>query len=211
MMRGWKKASICRQKQNYDGPILTEYETLGIIHSTKVSLQSPILDRSCQAGSLRLLFRIITYNWDGLASPVAIRHSMDTLRVVINKVTNLPDINDPAAVAEAAASSSWASSFIGEDEDENEPMSDYLSNHSINDVTIDTDDVEEPAVGFALTFYWRDLITNILPPNSKGVIVVFENTCDQVFTYRIDGENAIYVGQGDQHDSKYDSLGVSSH
>jgi hypothetical protein len=83
---------------------------------------------------------------------------MDTLRVVINKVTNLPDINDPAAVAEAAASSSWASSFIGKDEDENEPMSDDLSNHSINDVTIDTDDVEEPAVGFALTFYWRDLI-----------------------------------------------------
>jgi hypothetical protein len=53
-------------------------------------------------------------------------------------------------------------------------------------------------------------LSNILPPNSKGVIVVFENTCDQVFTYRIDGENAIYVGRGDQHDSKYDSLGVSS-
>jgi hypothetical protein len=54
-----------QEKQNYDGPILTEYETLGII-ITKVSLQSPILDRSCQAGSLRLLFRIMPYNWDGL-------------------------------------------------------------------------------------------------------------------------------------------------
>jgi hypothetical protein len=32
-------------------------------------------------------------------------------------------ISSPAAVAEAAASSSWASSFIGNDEDENEPMS----------------------------------------------------------------------------------------
>jgi hypothetical protein len=71
---------------------------------------------------------------------------MDTLRVVINEVTNLPDPNDPAAVAEAAASSSWASSFIGEDEDENEPMSGitYPIINSINDVTIDTDDVEEP-------------------------------------------------------------------
>jgi hypothetical protein len=82
---------------------------------------------------------------------------------------------------------------------------------SINDVTIDSDNVEQPAGGaMALSFYWRDLIKNILPPNSKRVIVVFENACDQVFTYRIDGENAIYVGQGDQHDSKYDSLGTSS-
>jgi hypothetical protein len=30
-------------------------------------------------------------------------------------------------------------------------MSDDLSNHSINDVTIDTDDVEEPAVGVLLS------------------------------------------------------------
>jgi hypothetical protein len=69
---------------------------------------------------------------------------MDTLRVVINEVTNLPDPNDPVAVEQAVASSSWASSVIGEDEDENEPMTE-----------------EEPAVGvFALTFYWRDIITN---------------------------------------------------
>jgi hypothetical protein len=42
-------------------------------------------------------------------------------------------------------------------------------------VTIDTDNVEEPAVGFWLSrFLLAVLITNILPPNFKGVIVVFE-------------------------------------
>jgi class 3 adenylate cyclase len=212
----WVEESINMQarNKNYDGPILTEYETLGSIHGVQgviaESDPGPFMP-SWQSSPVVPYYN--PYNWNGLASPAAIQHSIDRGRVVINDVTNLPDLNDPASVERAAATSSWASSFIGEDEDENEPMSDitYPIINSINDVTIDPDDVEEPAVGvFALTIYWRDLITNILPPNSKGVIVVFENTCDQVFTYRIDGANAIYVGQGDQHDSKYDSVGVSS-
>jgi hypothetical protein len=69
-----------------------------------VSLQSPILTIHAKLAVFACC-SVLAYNWDGLASPAAIRHSMDTLRVVINKVTNLPDINDPAAVAEAAASS----------------------------------------------------------------------------------------------------------
>jgi hypothetical protein len=134
---------------------------------------------------------------------------MDT-QVVINKVTNLPDPNDPAAVAEAAASSSWASSFIGEDEDENEPMSGitYPIINSINDVTIDRRRgtrcwaLLSRSTGVTLSRTFCHLIPRVSLSSSR--------TCNQVFTYRIDGENAIYVGQGDQHDSKYDSLGVSS-
>jgi class 3 adenylate cyclase len=215
----WVEESINMQarNKNYNGPILTEYGTLGMIHNNVgVVAESDPGPYMPSWQSSPVVPYYFPYNWDGLAydeTANAIRHSMDTLRVVINGVTNLPDPSDPAAVEQAAASSSWASSFIGEDEDENEPMSDivYPIINSINDVTIDPDDVEQPAVGaFALTFYWRDLIKNILPPNSKGVIVVFENTCEQVFTYRIDGENAIYVGQGDQHDSKYDYIGTSS-
>jgi hypothetical protein len=205
------------RNKNYDGPILTEYETIGIIHdSIDVISESDPGPFMPMWQSSPVVPYYWPYNWDGLSYDdlaFATLHSMDTLRVVVNKVTNLPDLNDPVAVALAADFSDWAGDFIGEDEDASEPMSElfYPIINSINDVTIDTDDVEEPAVGvLALTFYWRDLITNILPPNSKGVIVVFENTCNQVFTYRIDGENAIYVGQGDQHDSKYHSLGVSS-
>jgi class 3 adenylate cyclase len=217
----WVEESINVQarNKNYDGPILTEYGTLGIIHNnfglTAESAPGPYAP-SWQSSPVVPYYN--PFNWDGLASgDPAILYSMDTRRVVINGATNLPDDpNDPDQVATAAGDSSWASSFIGEDEDASEPFSNILYPiiDSINDVTIDPDDpdiMKQPVVGiFALTFYWRDLIKNLLPPNSKGVIVVFENTCEQVFTYRIDGEKAFYVGQGDHHDSKYDYLGVSS-
>jgi class 3 adenylate cyclase len=215
----WVEDGISTQarNKNYDGPILTDYGTLGIIHDnvgvvaeTDPGPFMPVWQSS------PVVPYYFPYNWDGFAydnTANAIRHSMDTLRVVINGVTNLADPNDPVAVEQAAGASSWASAFISEDEDETEPMSDivYPIIDSTNDVTINPDGVVQPAVGaFALTFYWRDLIQNILPRDSKGVIVVFENTCDQVFTYRIDGKNSIYMGQGDQHESKYDYLGTSS-
>jgi class 3 adenylate cyclase len=215
----WVEESINMQarNKNYDGTILTEYETHGIIHSNEgdhaQSDPGPFMPAWQSSPVVPYYY---PYNWDGLAYDnyaFATLHSMNTMQVVINKVTNLPDLNDPVAVEQAAAFSDWAGDFIGEDEDESEPMSDifYPIINSINDVTIDTDNVEQPAVGaMALSFFWRDLIENILPPNSKGVIIVFENTCDQVFTYRIDGEKAFYVGQGDLHESKYDYLGTSS-
>ncbi len=214
----WVEESINVQarNKNYDGPILTEYETLGIIHNNfgLVAQSEPgPYAPSWQSSPVVPFYN--PYNWDGLGNgDPPIQHSMDTRRVVLGGVINFADLNDPASVAEAAAGSSWARSFIGEDEDEIEPLSTifYPIINSINDVTIDPDVVEQPVVGiFALSFYWRDLIKNILPPNSKGVIVVFENTCEQVFTYRIDGEKAIYVGQGDQHARNTTILGHRRH
>jgi class 3 adenylate cyclase len=204
------------RNKNYAGPIVTEYETHGIIHDNDgdvaQSNPGPYLPAWQSSPVVPYYY---PYNWNGLSYDelaIATLQSMETQRIVINGVTNLPDLNDPAAVEQAAAFSDWAGDFISEDEDQNEPMSDifYPIIDAIDDVTIDAD-VKLPTVGvLALTFYWRDLIKNILPPNSKGVIVVFENACDQVFTYRIDGADAIYVGQGDQHESKYDYLGLSS-
>jgi class 3 adenylate cyclase len=36
--------------------------------------------------------------------------------------------------------------------------------------------------------------------------VILENTCDQMYTYQIDGTEARYLGAGDLHDPKYDYL-----
>jgi hypothetical protein len=71
---------------------------------------------------------------------------------------------------------------------------------------------EEHDVVGVLTFilYWRELINNILPVNSNGVIVVVENACDQVFTYQLNGPDTVFLGPGDQHDPKYDYLGRTS-
>jgi hypothetical protein len=58
----------------------------------------------------------------------------------------------------------------------------------------------------AMTFFWRDFIVNILPPGSDGTVVVFENTCNQTFTYQINGPDVVYKGAGDLHDPVYDYM-----
>jgi class 3 adenylate cyclase len=54
---------------------------------------------------------------------------------------------------------------------------------------------------------WRSYMTDILSPGVKGVVCVVQNKCGQAFTYQIDGQDAIYLGEGDHHDHKFNDLG----
>jgi hypothetical protein len=54
--------------------------------------------------------------------------------------------------------------------------------------------------------YWRDLIRNILPKGSDGIVVVVECICNANFTYQVFGSEVKYLGVGDLHDIKYDHL-----
>ena len=54
--------------------------------------------------------------------------------------------------------------------------------------------------------HWGGLFVDLLPRNAVGIFAVFENTCNQTFTYRIDGSNAKNLGLGDLHDPKYDGM-----
>ena len=45
-----------------------------------------------------------------------------------------------------------------------------------------------------------------LPEGVNGVYVVITNTCDQAFTYMVNGPVAIYLGPGDLHQTEYDYL-----
>jgi class 3 adenylate cyclase len=58
--------------------------------------------------------------------------------------------------------------------------------------------------------FWRELLKNLLPPRTNGVICVIGNTCSQSFTYQINGLDTVYLGSGDQHESKYDKYEVST-
>jgi len=57
--------------------------------------------------------------------------------------------------------------------------------------------------------YWKILFSNLLPPNSHGVVCVVENSFNQTFAYQIDGAEATFLGDGDPHDHKYNHLEVS--
>jgi hypothetical protein len=60
------------------------------------------------------------------------------------------------------------------------------------------------------TFFWRGLIEDILPPNTQGIVIVFENPCNPTFTYQVNGPRVEYLGRGDHHDYHYDDYRITS-
>lgn len=57
-----------------------------------------------------------------------------------------------------------------------------------------------------LMFHRQSFLEGILPPNSYGIDVVIENTCGQVFTFKILGKEAEWVGKDDLHDADFDFM-----
>ena len=85
-----------------------------------------------------------------------------------------------------------------------------LFEHKDDGTQSQTTDSKDKLVGLlSVSFYWRDVLKNILPTGSHAV-VVFENPCSPTFTYAINGPTVEFLGTGDFHPSKYDHLEESS-
>ena len=115
-----------------------------------------------------------------------------------------------ATPEEAEATESYWEKFIrdyiGEDEDPSEPFSDiyYPILESFADSVYNPGNPDEPVVGsLSVTYFFKDLIRNILPNGSDGIVAVIENDCDQTFSYQINGPDTLYLGPGDHHDPAY--------
>ena len=75
-------------------------------------------------------------------------------------------------------------------------MLDSSNNSSTNDV-----------VGvLSVTFYWRDLMKNVLSDKTNGMHAVVENSCNQTFTYTWLDSEPLYLGMGDLHEPEFDEL-----
>jgi signal transduction histidine kinase len=63
----------------------------------------------------------------------------------------------------------------------------------------------------AASIYWKMIFSQILPSSDShtGIFCVLENDYNQTLTYRVDGNEATFLGPGDLHDSKYDYLEYS--
>ncbi|CAB9530660.1 Guanylate cyclase [Seminavis robusta] len=61
---------------------------------------------------------------------------------------------------------------------------------------------------FAVATAWDFSMQNLLPDNVKGMYCVLQNTCNQTVTYRIDGGNATYLGDGELQPSEFDDMAV---
>jgi hypothetical protein len=53
---------------------------------------------------------------------------------------------------------------------------------------------------------WTSFFQNVLPDKVKGIVVVVDGTCGANFSYEIMGTESIFIGHGNHHHSKYDSL-----
>ena len=66
-------------------------------------------------------------------------------------------------------------------------------------------------VGFMVIIKkWRKIFEDVLYHGAKPVVVVLRNTCGKAFTYEILGPRAIFLGEGDLHDTNYDHMEVTS-
>ena len=62
-----------------------------------------------------------------------------------------------------------------------------------------------PAVASLGTqIFWDSFLTDILPESINGLYVVLSNTCDQQFTFMLNGPSVQNIGEGDLHDPDFD-------
>jgi class 3 adenylate cyclase len=55
---------------------------------------------------------------------------------------------------------------------------------------------------------WDRYLIDLLPDGVRGITCVLKNTCNQAYTYELDGNSAFYRGEGDLHDPSYDGSEV---
>jgi hypothetical protein len=59
---------------------------------------------------------------------------------------------------------------------------------------------------FAAVLEWDLYFENILHAGADGIILVVKDTCNEEFTFEINGPNVTFLGHADFHDKKYDHL-----
>ena len=57
---------------------------------------------------------------------------------------------------------------------------------------------------------WHSYFEKVLPEGIDGIVLVVNNTCNQTFSYLIEGPEISYLGLGDLHDPKYNDNHVDT-
>ncbi|CAJ1930877.1 unnamed protein product [Cylindrotheca closterium] len=74
-------------------------------------------------------------------------------------------------------------------------------------VHLDSQDSNSPIVAiFGAAMAWDFSLRSLLPAGVIGIHAVLKNSCNQSFTYEINGPDAFYVGEGDLHEDEFQSL-----
>jgi hypothetical protein len=215
----WVEQGIQVQQndETYQGMITTDYDVRGDIHDQTgtSTAPGPYLPMWQQA-PIVVPIDGAPYNYNGYSSS-GLSMAMEALmseKVVISKVNNLINPSDPSSEEQVKKSNDYIKTYMGEDVDETEPFSDIfypILSNAADSVAVPQDSDDSLFGGvFSLTFYWRDLLAEILPDGDHGLVVVIGNECDQTFTYKLNGPDVEYVGPGDRHESDFDNVDKQS-
>lgn len=148
-------------------------------------------------------------NYNTLSHPTrtaAVQALIEAPRVLVTEAWDYADVTNPKTVGKKAA----LNLFIqhgGYDLETYEfgPVSDlYVPIY-------DSQDDDKSIVAELTAYvYWQNYFEKILSKEDVGISVILENTCGQVYTYRVDGSVAKYIGQGMLHDREFDYLEVTT-
>eukprot|EP00934_Nitzschia_sp_Nitz4_P006926 Nitzschia sp. Nitz4//scaffold53_size117307//115309//117659//NITZ4_003787-RA/size117307-augustus-gene-0.95-mRNA-1//1//CDS//3329554256//6916//frame0 len=148
------------------------------------------------------------YNFDSGTTPHIVRN-LQSGRFRLSEIPN-GENTDPAGY------NAWLTEYVGDSFATDEPVSEFIYPISQamadrpNSLASDAGDASE-IIGLLWTnFFWRHKFEGILPQGTKGIVMVTHNTCNQSFTYEINGPEAVFLGHGDHHDPAYDHLAVEA-
>jgi hypothetical protein len=163
-------------------------------------------------------FRMASKDWYSLANVEPMTRAMETKMATILQPFMIPTPGDEAAWEESLAACDYYNNFIPKGSNCMQPLSTIfypVFETSKQSIKLDESDSYPNGVDvkgiIALDVYWYKLFEDILPSGSKGIMLVVENTClEDAFTYRVDGPVPSYIGVGDHHDPKYQTMSFSS-
>jgi hypothetical protein len=158
--------------------------------------------------------RIPSFNYDLLnqyfTEPV--ERPFVTHKAILGTVYGLPNMSNPEDVLENDIWVDWLRDYVPPDEDPSEPNSEFY--YPIFDTVgggLNENGTDRRVVGLLwLGFFWRDMLTDLLPQDSVGIDVVVSNPCSASFTYRLDGQRPTFMGSGDLHEAQFDRYGTNS-
>lgn len=133
-------------------------------------------------------------NFDLLSHPIISRHyhqMWDTTAIAVSEIVNLDFLTSGAIIEDRLT---HPCTFV---------MQPVFPSFELQG--------KEDVVGFLLLVVdWNQYFTEMFVQDNRQITIYTHNSCGgRSFTFLIDGPSATYLGEGDLHDSKYNTLGFS--
>eukprot|EP00538_Stauroneis_constricta_P012892 CAMPEP_0119571340 /NCGR_PEP_ID=MMETSP1352-20130426/44071_1 /TAXON_ID=265584 /ORGANISM="Stauroneis constricta, Strain CCMP1120" /LENGTH=1278 /DNA_ID=CAMNT_0007621019 /DNA_START=47 /DNA_END=3883 /DNA_ORIENTATION=- len=198
---------------NFYGPINTDYyprnEVFGQNGETRPE-STELMIPAWYAYPIVAKWSPFNYDYFALDYTEAHRYAIDNKVVTITEPYMLPDPDNEEEVEQAQSYADWYKDRIAPDEIPLEPAAEiyFPMFGKADEIQATTSEKEDAVALFAASFYWRDMIRNLLPSGTRGIIVVTENPCAPSFTYKVSGPDVTYIGRGDHHDSKFNHMAI---